>query len=295
MSGLRGIDHLVIAVKDLSAARDRFSQFGFCTTPRGDHPWGTANHIVQFPENFIELVAVLDAQKLVPMSDGHFSFSAHTEQFLRSREGMSMLVLSTEDARADAEEWRARGLHVHEPVQWSRKATLPDGSESNVAFTLTFVTNPLMPEIAFFSCQQHNPEAFWKPEYQAHGNGATGISSVVLVADEPAQHRAFFSSLLQDARIDEESDALCLHTARGAIRVLSPRLFAARQPGARLPDGQRGAVFVAASVEVPDLGRVAACLEDSGVAFSRSDAEIALASDQCCGVRLVFEQRTGTN
>jgi len=290
VSTLRGIDHLVIAVNDLSAARDRFSHFGFCTTPLGRQPWGTANHIVQFPGNFIELVGVLDPKKLVPMSDEHFSFSAHNDQFLRRREGMSMLVLTTEDARADADEWRARGLHVHEPVHWSRKATLPDGSENTVAFTLAFVTNPLMPEIAFFSCQQHNPEAFWKPEYQAHKNGATGISSVILIADQPTRHRAFFSSLLDGARIDEEADALSIHTARGVIQVQTPQLFAAGQPGAKSRDDAEGAVFIAAGVDVPDLGRVAACLEDSAVAFSRSHSAIQVASDQCCGLRLEFHQ-----
>ena len=290
MSALRGIDHLVIAVNDLSAARDRFSHFGFCTTPLGRQPWGTANHIVQFPGNFIELVGVLDPEKLVPMSDEHFSFSAHNDQFLRGREGMSMLVLSTEDARADAREWREHGLHVYEPVHWSRKATLPDGSENTVAFTLTFVTNPLMPEIAFFSCQQHNPQGFWKSEYQAHENGASGISSVTLVADQPAQYRGFFASLVDGAHIDEQADSLCVHTARGVIQVQTPQHFTAQHPGAQLRDHTRGAVFMAAGVDVPDLGRVAACLEQSRVAFSRSDSAITLASDQCCGVRFAFEQ-----
>jgi hypothetical protein len=290
VSTLRGIDHLVIAVDDLSAARDRFSRFGFCTTPLGRQPWGTANHIVQFPGNFIELVGVLDPQKLVPMSDGHFSFSAHNEQFLRRGEGLSMLVLSTEDARADADQWRERGLHVHEPVHWSRKATLPDGSENTVAFTLTFVTNPLMPEIAFFSCQQHNPEAFWKPEYQSHDNGASGISSVTLVAGQPAQHRGFFSRLVDGASIDEQADALSIRTARGVIRVQSPQLFAALHPGAPLSADRQGAVFMAASVDVPDLGRVAAQLDENGIAYSRNDTAVQVASDQCCGVGFAFDQ-----
>jgi hypothetical protein len=285
-----GIDHLVIAVKDLSAARDRFSNLGFCTTPMGRHPWGTANHIVQFPQNFIELVGVLDPGKIVPMSDGHFSFSAHTDDFLRRREGMSMLVLSTEDARGDAVQWRERGLTVHEPVHWSRKATLPDGSENTVAFTLTFVTNPLMPEIAFFSCQQHNPEAFWKPEYQAHGNGARGIASVTLVADEPPRHRAFFSSLIDGAPIDEQDHTLSVHTAHGVIRIQTPQQFAARYPGAKLSDDTRGPVFMAAGVDVPDLGAVAACLEETGVAFTRSDSAIQVAGDQCCGIGIEFAQ-----
>ena len=219
MNSRRGIDHLVIAVNDLSSARDRFAGFGFCTTPLGKQPWGTANHLVQFPNNFIELVGVVNPDELVPMGDEHFSFSAHNDQFLRRREGLSMLVLSTDDARADAQQWRQRGLHVYEPVHWSRKATLPDGSESTVAFTLTFVVDPLMPEIAFFACQQHNPEAFWKPEYQVHENGATGIAGVTLISEHPTQHRAFFSFLVDDASIVEETDALCVETGRGVIRI----------------------------------------------------------------------------
>ncbi|GMQ75674.1 MAG: hypothetical protein BMS9Abin01_0929 [Gammaproteobacteria bacterium] len=290
MSKQRGIDHLVIAVSDLPAARDRFSSFGFRTTPLGKQPWGTANHLVQFPRNFIELVGVVDPGALVPMSDEHFSFSAHNDRFLRRREGMSMLVLSTEDARADAAEWRERGLQVHEPVHWSRKATLPDGNETTVAFTLAFVTNPLMPEIAFFACQQHNPEAFWKPEYQAHENGATAISGVTLVADQPAEHVAFFSLLVGGASIEEEPDALSIHTDRGVIYVQSPQRFAAHYPSARLRDDTQGTVLMAASVDVADLDRVAHCLEENGVAFSRGDTAIQLADNQCCGVVLELVQ-----
>ena len=290
MNTRRGIDHLVIAVNDLSSARDRFADFGFCTTPLGRQPWGTANHLVQFPHNFIELVGVVDTDELVPMSDAHFSFSAHNDHFLRKREGLSMLVLSTDDAKADARQWRQRGLHVYEPVHWSRKATLPDGSESTVAFTLTFVVDPLMPEIAFFSCQQHNPEAFWKPEYQTHANSATGIAGVTLISEQPTQHRAFFSALIEDAAVDEESDALCIETARGLIRVESPQRFAARYPGARLGGESRGAVMMAATVEVADAHRVAQCLEGNGVPFSGNATTIQIPSDHGCGLVLEFAQ-----
>lgn len=290
MSKGRGIDHLVIAVNDLSVARDRFSSLGFRTTPLGKHPWGTANHLVQFPRNFIELVGIISPDALMPMSNEHFSFGAHNEQFLRRREGMSMLVLSTEDARADAEQWRERDLQVYEPFHWSRKAILPDGSETTVAFTLTFVTNPLMPEIAFFSCQQHNPEAFWKPEYQRHANGAASVSGVTLVDREPARHKAFFSGLVGNGAIDEVPGALAVHCAPGVIRVLSPRRFAAHYPCALSGDVAEGVAFRAASIDAANLDRVAHCLEDSGVAFSRSDTAIQVADDRCCGVVLEFVQ-----
>lgn len=287
----RGIDHLVVAVRDLSAARDRFERFGFSMTPLGIHPWGTGNHLTQFANNFIELLGIVDRDALVPMSAEHFSFSAHNDVFLRKREGLSMLVLSTDDARADAELWRARGLHVYEPVHWSRKATLPDGGESTVAFTLTFVVDPLMPEIAFFSCQQHNPEAFWKPEYQVHENSATGIAGVTLVAEQPARHAPFFAALLDGAAIDENADGVCVATAGGAIHILSPDRFVARYPCAQPPSESRGPLFMAASVEVEDLECAAGCLDRNGVPFSRSETALQIGPDRCFGMVLELARR----
>jgi hypothetical protein len=197
-------------------------------------------------------------------------------------------VLSTEDARADAVEWRARDLRVYEPFHWSRQATLPDGSELTVAFTLTFVTNPQMPEIAFFSCQQHNPQAFWKPEFQAHDNGAMAISGVTLVDEDPPRHRAFFASLMGGADMDEARDALVVHCAGGVIRVLSPAGFAAHFPGVQSARPPAGTAFRAATIDVADLDQVARCLADNGVDFVRSDTSIQVADQQCCGLVLEF-------
>lgn len=293
MSGQRGIDHLVVAVGDLAAARERFTCLGFRTTPLGRHPWGTANHLAQFRHSFIELLGVVDRDALVPTSDTQFSFGAHNAEFLRRREGLSMLVLSTDDARADADTWRARGLRVYEPDHWSRKATLPDGSETTVAFTLAFVVDPLMPEMAFFSCQQHNPEAFWKPEYQAHPNGATGIAGVTLVAEEPVRHREFLAALLDDADIDEDADALTLRTAHGTISVLTAAGFAARFPGVRPVGGSRGAVLMAAGIEVADLERAGRSLEENRIPFSVGDSAIHVDADHCCGLVLELTATKG--
>ncbi len=283
MSSRRGIDHLVLAVEDLSAARDQFAAFGFLTTPLGVHPWGTGNHLVQFPRNFIEILGVVDASKLVPMSGDHFSFGAYNENFLRRRQGMSMLVLSTEDARADAEDWRGRGLNVYEPFHWSRKAVLPDGSETTVAFTLTFVTNPLLPEIAFFSCQQHNPGVFWKPEYQAHENGGKGIAGVTLVAADPGRHGAFVADLVGDAEARMDADGVHVETANGNIRIQSPERFEARFPGVGATE--EGALM-AATVAVGDPDRAATRLERQGIPCSRRNGTVYLTPGVACGMVL---------
>ena len=281
----KGIDHLVLAVHDLATARDRFDRFGFRTTPKGTHPWGTANHIVQFPHNFIELLAVVDRNAIEPMSEAHFSFGAFNDAFLHKREGMSMLVLTTDDARADAERWRSRGLRVFEPFHWSRKATLPDGSEASVAFTLTFVVDPLMPGIAFFSCQQHNPEFFWKPEYQAHANGATRISSVDIASQDPLRQRAFFEALIDDSAVEDADGNLEIALNGGCIRVLSTGRSAADAVDVQR-DADGTGRFVAAGIEVADCESAARCLEDGAIAFSRNGERLHISADECFGLAL---------
>ena len=291
MSASRGIDHLVIAVEDLAAARERYARMGFLTTPLGRQPWGTANHLVQFPRNFIELVGVLDRSALVPMSDDHFSFSAQIDRFLEGRQGMCMLVLTTEDARADANEWRSRGLHVYEPFHWSRNATLPDGTETTVAFTLTFVTDPGMPAIAFFSCQQHNPGAFWKPEYQAHENGARGICGVTLVAGDPGRHGTFVANLVGETDAVEEPDGLRVEAANGVIRIQSPESFAGRFPGAGTVPDPGGSAFMAATVAVDDPEMVAGQLQRRGIHCSRGKSGVWIPPSEACGIILEFVPR----
>ena len=48
-SGLAGIDHVVIAVRDLDRARIGWTRLGFTLTPRGRHlGQGTANYCIMF-------------------------------------------------------------------------------------------------------------------------------------------------------------------------------------------------------------------------------------------------------
>ena len=68
----RGLDHIVHAVRDLESAADLYRRLGFTVGARNRQPreWGTQNHIVQTPDTFIELLAVVDDSGMAPHGPG---------------------------------------------------------------------------------------------------------------------------------------------------------------------------------------------------------------------------------
>ncbi len=191
----RGLDHVVLAVRDLEAAGADFEAQGFTVTPRAQHGWGTANHLVQFAQDcFIEILtvdrpALLEAHgKSLP--PGSFDFGAFNRDYLARREGFSMLVLAGKDSRADCADFAPIGGHP--TFDFERQATLPDGSSAKVAFSLAFASDQALPDCGFFTCHNRFPEVFWKPAFQRHANGAGNIVRAVLSAPDPDRHMAFF-------------------------------------------------------------------------------------------------------
>jgi hypothetical protein len=219
---MKGIDHLVLCGHDLEAMRARYRELGFTLTPRAEHPFGTGNSLAQLDGCFLELLSVVEANKIPEHQPGYFSFAAFNRDFLSRREGFSMLVLDSADARADVASYRAQGLQTYEPFDFSRLAVLPSGEQVNVGFSLAFITDPASPHVGFFCCQQHAPQHFWKREYQTHRNAAQTIVEVALVADDPSRHIPFLEGFAGGKANQNE-----IRTARGKISVYTPDTFAA--------------------------------------------------------------------
>ncbi len=261
----RGIDHLVLCVRDLDAARGFYRRLGFTLTPPALHPWGTGNSLVQMQGSFLEILAVVEKEKIAPARAGEFGFGRFNANFLENREGFSMLVLQTGDARADQRVFRRAGLDTYPVFDFERKAKQPDGSEARVAFSLAFVTHENMPEAAFFTCQQHSPQYFWKPEYQKHANGAVGVSEVVMRAPDPAAFAPFFAGLQGRDAVRAGKGRLDVKLGKGSLALLDPAGIAARYPGMAFAGPKDSPVFVGYRVAVTDLGAVEKLLKSNGV------------------------------
>ncbi len=161
----RGLDHIVHAVRDLNAAAETYRRLGFTVGARNRHPWGTHNHLVQFPGFFIEILTVAEPEKL---GDDGFSkmFGDFNRRFLEHREGFSMLILESRDA-----EGRRARLRAGEDCRVRGDAFRARGQAAGrhagqVAFSLAFARDPLAPDIGLAVCQQHYPENFWNAAFQ---------------------------------------------------------------------------------------------------------------------------------
>lgn len=264
------IDHLVLAVRDLDAAAVFYESLGFQVGVRNRHPWGTENRIVQFQSSFLELITVGDAHLIPDHSPGRFSFGAFVRDYLAQREGLAMLVLDSGDAKADAAMFAREGIGAFEPFFFERKGRRPDGSEMQVAFTLAFALDPTVPHASFFVCQQHYPEAFWNPAYQAHPNGAVNVSAVLVEATEPARHADFL------------------------IRFTGGNLQGSSVPlrkGGRIDIAQEvgKGLLAAFTITVQDLSAVSARLTHAGVDHALCEGAITIPDEHCFGARLQFE------
>jgi len=283
---LRAFDHIVLVARDLDAQARLFEQLGFTLTPLAQHPWGTANRLVQMQGVFLELLS-LGSIAIEPPAAGHFSFGAFTRDYLARREGIAMLVLRTTDAATDRAQWRSRGLETYELFDFSRSATLPDGRSVTVAFTLCFVTDPQMPEALFFVCQQHYPENFWKPEFQVHANGATGVATVWMAAAQPHRHASFCARLTDERAVRMDGNAVHVAMQNGALIVADPADLATQFSGqvdAAVTEGPR---FVGLAVTV-DVARTRLIVGQVGLSVEDDGHALRLGPDKAFGTTLVL-------
>jgi len=282
----RGLDHIVHAVRDLDAAAALYRGLGFTVGARNRHPWGTHNHIVQFPGFFIELLTLAEPGKLG--SDGFSTlFARYAGDFVERHEGLALLILESRDARSDQAAFRAADIAASDVMRFEREGKRPDGTAVKVAFSLAFAADARAPDIHFATCQQHYPENFWNPAFQKHANGATGIAGVVTVAAEPAAHRAFFEAFA-DAQAAPAADGFAIATPRGTIEMTTPAAFT-RRFGVAAPDVSRGARLAAIRFAVADAELLQAAPELAGIAGVYAGNPAIIGADDALGAVIVFE------
>lgn len=221
---LVGLDHLVVAVRDLDAAAAAWGALGFTLSPRGLHSAhiGSANYTMMFGEDYLELLGVVTP---TPHNQA-------LRDFVARREGLDRAAFTTTDAAAGAEALRARGVDAAGPVDFGRPVPLPDGTTTEARFTVfRWPTSARVGGLGIFACQHHTRDAVWVPSLQAHANGVTRIKRVLVASDDAAGAAAALADAIEAAaRQEGELHLVATGPGRGEI-AFAPRAVIARLAG----------------------------------------------------------------
>ncbi|OAN44474.1 VOC family protein [Magnetospirillum moscoviense] len=272
---IRGLDHAVIAVRDLNQAAETFARLGFTLTPKGVHSeWGTANHCIMFGQDYIALQA----------AEGAGSEAESLRAYTAQHEGLIGIAIGSDNGAAAIESLRRAGLDVPDPASLSRKLETPKGT-ATLMFSETLLPAEATPGVRSRLVQHITAERERFPEWMAHPNGAFGIAAITAIIDEPAALTASWDKVFGPHSSVLTDTTVTVHTGRGLVFLTPPDDVTQLHPEAELDELPPAPALVALALQVADTGRAAELLARNKVSFSRdSEGTIRIPPSEAHGV-----------
>jgi catechol 2,3-dioxygenase-like lactoylglutathione lyase family enzyme len=275
-----GLDHVVIAVRDLERAASAWRALGFTLSPRGTHSahMGTGNYTIMFGDDYLELLGVVAPTPR----------NAPLRAFLDEREGIERLAFTAIDAAAGVAELQARGIAATGPLDFARPVDLPGGGTAHARFrTFDWPADQRPAGARLFACQHLTRDAVWIPELQRHANSALRIQRVELLSLDPRAAASRMARLIDQPTQAMEQGAWRVPSggARADLVFLGPEALAARYPGVAtgsLPPESVAALVL--RVAEPERARTAL----RPVRTTALPEGLAVAPDEATGLILAF-------
>ncbi|GAB4236794.1 MAG: VOC family protein [Kiloniellaceae bacterium] len=285
---LRGIDHVLVGVRDLEAASDTYARLGFTLSPRGRHiGWGTANYCIMFPDDYIELLGIVDPAQ----------FTNNLNRFLETREGLLGLAFASDDVSLAARALQRAGIAPGEMRDLKRILEAPEG-EVWPRFKLLHLPPEATPGTSAFICQHMTPDLVWRPECCVHANSATGLIAMTSVVKDPSALAIPYAELFGFDRVRAGDGVVEVDCGGGSgdgvwLRFTTAEMLGRLHPGLNGAPRQPTPWLAALRVAVEDLGRCATTLERNHMPVHWDGPRLLRVPAQAaCGVLLEFGERS---
>ncbi|MFO7272039.1 VOC family protein [Sphaerobacter thermophilus] len=275
-------DHVIIGVRDLEAASERYRALGFEVNPGGRHTGlGTANAIIRFGVDYIELLTIADPEE----AERAGGSSKVLLDLLQDRPGaLAGYALATADIEEDAERLKQGGLAAVGPFAMERLR--PDGRLLSWRLLVPEGVSWRRPWPFLIQWDQSDEQRLSWEQPGSHPNGATTVLGVsVVVASLEDAVELYRDKLGLEPRV--EGDRATIAVGGFQITLLPASAdAAAAQTLSEIGEGP-----VEAVIGVQDLARTESVLTEAGVAWQREeDGAIRVDPDQAVGARLVFRE-----
>jgi hypothetical protein len=279
-AAIAGVDHSIVGVADLEAARAAYDAMGFTMTPRGRHiGWSTANYCIMFERDYIELLGIVEP-------DG---YSAGLDAILADQgEGLLKLAFRSEDAARTHGFFDKHAL-IAEPVkELARELEAPEGTVLP-EFRLVHPKPAATPGLAGFVCQHLTPGMVWRPQWCQHRNTATGVRSYAILADDPSALAEGWVRIFGAGAVSREGAWLSVETGTARLDFLPWEELSAAFADVEFARPQAGSIL-GMTVSVTDLVETAVCLAEAGVACMRTDEGLTVLPESANGLAIAFVQ-----
>ena len=194
------IDHIVINTRDhLDQAAAYFERMGFIVTPRGYHNRGTINHTIVFKTDYMELLGYPTGKR--PEQPLHiFQVPA----------GLMATVLKADDADQVQATVITRGLTPQPTFDLSRPIDLGNRETADVKFRVVYLEPDAIPGTHIYYCQHITPELVWRPAWQTHTNGCTGMTRLSINVSDPKVATELYQRAIDVVKIENINNNSCI-------------------------------------------------------------------------------------
>jgi catechol 2,3-dioxygenase-like lactoylglutathione lyase family enzyme len=281
------INHVGIAVRDLSDTAGRFEAMGFQLTPYSPHsaawkpgepvqPQGSGNRCVMFASDYLEILASEDPAR--PAS--------RITNFLKRHQGAHIICFNTEDPHTVEQRLQAKGIATSGVIPLQREIDTPVGVRTAKFARIQFAPEH-SPEGYIQAAQHLTPENIYQPRYTTHPNGCTSLHRTVIITDtldafaEKYSHYTGLSPIVRTGSVD-------FHFPLGTrLTIIDVKHAPALLPGTLFPPIPG---IAAVSFRTPDLASQRTRLQQNGFAFSEAIGRLVVPAEQASGVAVMFEE-----
>jgi Glyoxalase-like domain len=282
LSGIAGIDHVIVGVRDLEGARIGWRRLGFTLSPRGRHiGQGTANFCIMFSSDYVELLGIVDPNDFVQRLDA----------FLARREGLMAAAFAPAGPPEEVRSALLRlDLHPSEPRPLGRQIELPEGTVVP-RFSLISLPPDETPGLDSFICAHLTPELMRRPEWLDHPNGARGLNGIHVLVENTAVLLEPYDRLFGIPQVMTTDAVASVHVGRHRILFSTPDDFLAMHPTLELDRDFSLPGIISLELAIQRSDHTADYLTQSRVAFDKlPDGSLVVPASEASGSILFFTE-----
>jgi hypothetical protein len=285
------LDHLVMPVTDIRIARERLTALGFTVAADARHPFGTENACVFLRDKtYLEPLGIASQEESLATAKAGNQFTARNNafRFRNGPEGLSAIVMGSQNADADDAAFRAEGLSAGEQLQFSRQMKLPDGSEITATFKLSFAADQRAPDFHAITCERINMPPADRSALEKHENGVKGIKTVILTEPNPVDFEDFVKKVVGQQHATATAAGVAIAASNAQINVLNADGLH-DYPELKIGAGRglHGAMVV---FTVDDLTATETLLALNGITFNKHNTLLIVPHQPGQGVALAFSE-----